>query len=190
MSLDWFQSLLAAPLVCILLIPTLCVFAMQKTVPTGIRIPMMRTRPEPLSNSCSSPFTVYLRANGRLSIGSRTTELSRGALLSQIEEARDSIQDGTIFVIAAPDVPYSEFAALIADMHNAAPPDRIAVVTRAAQIPPPQYPSTLPFRELSVDSCRFEWPAVAGQPKWPTNEPIPLPGDRISVWKAIFRKSQ
>ena len=190
MNLNWLQSLLAAPIACLFMIPILCMFAVQKPVSTGIRIPMMRTRPVPLINNCFSTFTVYLNADGTLSGGSREDVVSRNVLLSRIKDARDNIQDGTIFVITDPDVPYGEFAALLADIHNAAPPDHIAVVTRAAQIQPPQYPTMVPLREVWADGCRFEWPAVAGQPKWQTSEPIPLPGDRISVWKALSRKSK
>ncbi|MGA2167354.1 MAG: hypothetical protein ABSG62_04030 [Terracidiphilus sp.] len=187
MDLNRLRTLLAAPMACIFLILILCVFAVERPVSTGILIPMMRIRTEPLSNCEFNGFTVYLRSDGKLAGGSPEDEVSRDVLLSRIREARDNIQDDTIFVIADPDVPYGEFAALIADIHNAAPPDHIAVVTREAQVELPPYASRVPLGPWA-DRCRFEWPAVASQPKWPAREPVPLPGDRISVWEALWRK--
>jgi biopolymer transport protein ExbD len=189
MDLNRLRALLAAPMACLFLILILCVFAVQKPVSTGILIPMMRTRTVPLSNCEFNGFTVYLRSDGQLAGGSREDEVTRDVLLSRIREARDEIQDDTIFVIADPDVPYGDFATLIADIHNTAPPDHIAVVTRVAQIGPIEplyYPSRAPSGEKWADRCRFEWHALAGQPKWPAREPAPLPGGRISVWKALW----
>ncbi|MGB8029728.1 MAG: hypothetical protein WCF30_08675 [Terracidiphilus sp.] len=97
-----------------------------------------------------------------------------GTMLSRIKEARDDIQDDTIFVIADPDVSYGQFAELIANIRNAAPPDHIAVVTPEGQITMFYYPSRKPA-EVLADRCRFEWPAVKGQPTWPSRDPIPLP---------------
>jgi biopolymer transport protein ExbD len=173
MDLNKSLAGLAAPFACIFLILILCVFAVQRPTSIGIMIPMMRSRAKPLEFCEFNGFTVYLNSDGKVAGGSRNDEVSRKVLLSRIREARDNIQDDTIFVIADPDVPYGEFAALIQEIHNSAPPDHIAVVPREARIEP-QFVSG----EIWADRCRFEWPAVAGQPTWASREPIQLPSDR------------
>jgi biopolymer transport protein ExbD len=120
---------------CLFLILILCLFEVQRPASAGILIPMMHTRAEPLSNCEFNGFTVYLRSDGMLSGRSRDQEVSRDVILSRIRDARGGMQDETIFVIADPEVPYGDFAALIADIHHAAPADHIAVVTGAGQIP-------------------------------------------------------
>ena len=135
---------------------------------------MMRVRPALLTNCEFNGFTVYLRSDGKIAGGDREDVISTQTMLSRIKEARDNIQDDTIFVIADPDVSYGQFAELIADIHNAAPPDHIGVVTREGQMTMFDYPSGKPAEALA-DRCRFEWPSVKGQRKWPNPEPIPLP---------------
>ncbi len=187
MDLKRLRELVAAPIACLFLILILCVPTVQRPVSTGILIPMMHTRSEPLSNCEFNGFTVYLRSDGTLAGGSRDGEVSQDVMLSRIRDARDEIQDETIFVIADPEVPYGDFAALVADIHHAAPPDHIAVVTRTGQMRGWTIPDRVPVGPWA-DRCRFEWPATAGQPKWPKSDPIPLPGNRISVWEALRGK--
>ena len=186
MDLNRLRALLAAPIACIFVILVLCVFTVQRPVSTGIRIPMMRTRTSPPDNCYSPGFTVYLRSDGKTAGSFRESVISRDVLLSRIVAARSNIRDGAIFVITDPDAPYGDFAALIADIHHAAPADHIAIVTHEAQVEPASYRAGIPTGEIWANRCRFEWPAVAGQPKWPAEEPIALPGGRISVWRALF----
>lgn len=153
-----------------LIILILCVFAIQRPTSTGVWIPMMRTRDVPLSNCEFNGFTVYLRSDGKLAGGTKDEVISRNELLSRIRETQGNIQDDTIFVITDPDVPYGEFASLIADIHNMAPTDHIAVVTRDGQIQAMHYPSRVPFDEAWADRCRFVWPALSDQPKHLSNE--------------------
>jgi biopolymer transport protein ExbD len=187
MDLNRLRQLVAAPVACLFLILILCVFAVQRPESTGILIPMMRVRAEPLSFCEFNGFTIYLRSDGTLGGGSRDQVVSRDVMLSRIRDARDNIQDDTIFVIADPEVPYGDLASLLADIHDTAPADHIAVVTRAGQIQAWSIPGRVPL-EPWADRCRFEWPATAGQPKWPKSPPIPLPGDRISVWEVLRGK--
>lgn len=167
MGFERLRTLWALLLASLLLILLVCVFATQRTTSMGIRIVTMRLRPAPLANCEFNGFTVYLRSDGTVGGGDREDVVSRATILSRIKEARDNIQDDTIFVIADPDVSYGQFAELIADIHNVAPPDHIGVVTREGQI-------TM-FHSVLADRCRFEWPAVKGQPNWPNPQPIPLP---------------
>jgi hypothetical protein len=134
----------------------------------------MRTRAAPLANCEFNGFTVYLRSDGKVAGGDREDVVSMATMLSRVKEARDNIQDETIFVITDPDVFYGDFAELIAGIHNVAPPDHIAVVTREGQITMFDHSSGQPVKVLA-DRCRFEWPALKGQHKWPNPEPIPLP---------------
>ena len=166
---------MAAPMVCLFAILILCFFIVQRPASTGIRIPMMRTRAQPLSNCEFNGFTVYLRSDGNIGGGDRDSEVSQYTILSRIKEARDNIQDDTIFVIADPDVPYGQFVDLIAKIHDVAPADHIAAVTRTGQAEAFAGPSGA--REIWADRCQFEWPALPGQPKWPTQvlDPLPLP---------------
>jgi hypothetical protein len=187
MDLNRLRALLAAPMACLFLILILCVFTVRRPVSTGIRIPMMRARAKPLGFCEFNGFTVYLRSDGKLAGGDREDVVSRDVLLSRIVEARDNIRDDTIFLVVDSQAPFGDLARLIGDIHNAAPPDHIAVVTRAAEIEIWQYRTGAPVEPI-VDICRFEWPAVAGQPKWPEAEPAPLPGGRISVWQALSGK--
>jgi biopolymer transport protein ExbD len=187
MNLNRLRELVAAPMACLFVILILYVFAAQRHVSTGILIPMMRMRAEPLSNCEFNGFTVYMRSDGTLGGGSRDSEVSRDVMLSRIKEAEDNIQDDTIFVIADPEVPYGDLATLVADIHHVAPPDHIAVVTRAGQVEGWSTPGEVPLGPYA-DRCQFEWPAVAGQPGWLAPEPAPLPGGRISVWEALRGK--
>ena len=174
MGLGRLRTLLALPLASLFLILLVCVFPVQRTPPVGIRVPMMRVRQTPLANCAFNGFTVYLRSDGKIAGGKREDVVLRETMLSRIKEARDNIQDDTIFVITDPDVSYGQFAELIADIHNVAPPDHIAVVTHEGQITMFYYPNGKPV-EVLADRCRFEWPSVKGQRKWPNPEPIPLP---------------
>jgi biopolymer transport protein ExbD len=159
MGLERLRTLLALPLASLFLILLVCVFAMQRPSSSGIRISTMRPRPAPLTNCEFNGFTVYLRSDGTIAGGDREDVVSRATILSRIKEARDNIQDDTIFVIADPDVSYGQFAELITDIHNVAPPDHIGVVTSEGQV--------MMFHSMLADRCRFEWPAVKGQSKWP-----------------------
>jgi biopolymer transport protein ExbD len=179
--------MLAAPMACLFVILILCVFAVQRPASVGVLIPMMRTRAKPLTFCEFNGVTVYLRSDGTLAGGSRDREVPREVMLSRIREAPDEIQDETIFAIADPESAYGDFAGLLADIHHAAPPDHIAVVTRAGQVQAWSVPGKVPLGPWT-DRCQFEWPAVAGQPRWSASEPIPLHGDRISVWEALRGK--
>jgi hypothetical protein len=187
MNINRLREFVAAPMACLFLILVLCVLAVEKPVSTGILIPMMHTRANPLSFCEFNGFTVYLRSDGTLAGGSRDEEVSRGVMLSGIKEAGDNIQDDTIFIIADPGVSYGDLAALVADVRQTAPSDHIAVVTRAGQLRGWTVPAGVPVGPWA-DRCRFEWRAVTGQPKRRVEEPIPLPGDRISVWGALLGK--
>jgi biopolymer transport protein ExbD len=184
MDLNRLRELVAAPTACLFLILILCTLTTQKPVSTGIPIPMMHTRAEPLSFCELNGFTVYLRSDGMIGGGGPDGRVSRDVMLSRIRDARDEIQDGTIFVIADPEVSYGDFVALVADIHHVAPPDHIAIVTRAGQMRGWTIPDRVPVGPWA-DRCRFDWPATAEQPKWPKSDPIPLPGGRISVWEAL-----
>lgn len=175
MDLDNLRRLLAAPMACLFAILILCVFAVQGPVPTGIPIPMMRARAQSLSNCEFNGFTIYLRSDGLIGGGDRDDTVTESTILSRIVEARDEIQDGTIFVITDPDAPYGQFVDLVAKIHNIAPADHIAAVTPAGQIDATLIPSGA--HEIWADRCRFEWPALPGQPKWPAQvrDPLPLP---------------
>ncbi|MGD0800010.1 MAG: hypothetical protein ABR906_01710 [Terracidiphilus sp.] len=140
-----------------------------------------------VSNCEFNGFTVFLRSDGKLAGGSRYDEVPRDVMLSRIRAAQDYVQDDTIFVIADPDASYGDFAALIADIHGAAPRDHIAAVTRAGQIQAWSIPGGVSL-DFFADRRQFEWPAVIGQSKKPVKEPIPLPGGRISVWEALRNK--
>jgi len=174
MGLERFRTLLALPFASLFLILLACMFVVQRPASMGIRISIMRLRPVPLSNCEFNGFTVHLRSDGIVVGSGLEGPVPEETVLSRIKEARDNIQDETIFVIADPDVPYSKFAQLIADIHNAAPPDHIGVVTREGQITEHQYSSGKAL-EMLADRCRFEWPAVKGQPKWPKPQPTLLP---------------
>jgi biopolymer transport protein ExbD len=185
-------ELMAVPMACLFLILILCVFAIERPVSTGILIPMMHTRPEPLSNCEFNGFTVYLRSDGKFAGGERDDVITRDVLLSQIRKAKDNIQDDTIFVISDPEVPYGDVVNLIADIRNTTPPDHIAVVTRAGQVEGIEMPGGS-SPDIHADRCQFAWPAIAGQPRWSTDEerveePIPLPGGKISIWQALRGK--
>jgi biopolymer transport protein ExbD len=171
MDLERFRTLVALPLASLFLILLVCDLAIQRPPSMGIRIPMMRVRPAPLTNCEFNGFTVYLRSDGQVAGGDRDDVVSMGTMLSRIKEATDDIQDDTIFVIADPDVSYGQFAELIANIRNAAPPDHIAVVTREGQITMFDHLSGKPA-EVVADRCRFEWPAVKGQPTWQSRDPI------------------
>jgi biopolymer transport protein ExbD len=174
MGLERFRTLLVLPLASLFLVLLVCVFAIQRPRSAGIRVPMMRVRPAPLTNCAFNGFTVYLRSDGKIAGGKRQDVVPRETILSRIKEAGDNIQDDTIFVITDPDVSYGEFAELIADIRNVAPPDHIAVVTQAGQTTMFYYPTGKPA-EVLADRCRFEWPSVKGQRKWSIPAPIPLP---------------
>ena len=174
MSLERLRTLLVPLMAALFLILLVCVFTIERPTSMGIRISMMRIRSVPLTNCAFNGFTVFLRSDGKIAGGDRDDMVSRATMLSRIKEARDNIQDGTIFVITDPDVPYGRFVELIADIHTAAPPDRMAVVTREGQVTMFYRPSGQPVKVVA-DRCRFEWPAVKGQPEWPSPEPIALP---------------
>jgi|SRR4051812_2507968 len=174
MGLERFRTLLALPLASLFLILLVCVFAIQRSPSAGIRVPMMRVRQAPLTNCAFNGFTVYLRSDGKIAGGDREDVVPREIMLSRVKEARDNIQDDTIFVITDPDVSYEQFAELIADIHNVAPPDHIAIVTHEGQITMFYEPTGKPAKVLA-DRCRFEWPSVKGQSGWPNPDPIPLP---------------
>jgi biopolymer transport protein ExbD len=161
MRLDRWWTVLYAAMAGVFLILGACAFAIEMPIPTGIWIPMMRMRTEPLSNCEFNGFTIYLHSDGSLTVVEGEYK-ERAALLSGIREARDSIRDDTTFVIADRDVSYGDLVSLVADIHAAAPADHLAVVTRVAQV------EGLGFRTRHVwaDRCKFEWPAVRGQPRW------------------------
>jgi len=184
MDLDRLRKLIAAPMASVFMILILCVFVVEQPVSTGILIPMMRARAEPLQFCELNGFTVYLHSDGRLAGGSRDDVESRGVLLSRIREARDQIQDHTIFVITDPDAIYGDLASLVADIHHVAPPDHIAVVTQAGLFEASNG-AGIPLGPWA-ERCRFEWPAVPGQPTWPAEATIPLPGGRLSVRESLF----
>jgi biopolymer transport protein ExbD len=164
MDPDSLRKLVAAPMVSLFAILILCVFVVQKPPSSGVLVPMMRNRAEPLTNCEFNGFAVYLRSDGMLGGGDREDQVSWGEMLSRVRDARDNIQDDTIFVIADPEVSYGQLARLVVDIHNTAPPDHIAVVTPAGQVEGFVGPSGK--REVWADRCRFEWPALPGQPKW------------------------
>jgi biopolymer transport protein ExbD len=183
MNTNRLLELVGAPLACLFLILVICLFAIQSPMPTGIMIPTMHTRGEPLSNCEFNGFTMYLYPDGRLAGGSPDDLVSRDVMLSRVAGAQDNIQDDTFYLIADPHVPYGEVVDLVADIHRTAPADRIALVTPAGQVEGINGNGAKlgPY----VDRCRYVWPAVAGQPKPHAPQPIPLPGDRISIWQAL-----
>ena len=194
MNLNRLRELVAAPMACLSLILIFCILAIERPVSTGILIPMMRKRAEPLSFCEFNGFTVYLRSDGKIAGGSQDDVISRDVMLSRIREAKDNIQDDTIFVIADPDVSYGDVIKLISDIHSAVPPDHIALVTRAGQVEGISMSGEAPS-DMYADRCQFVWPAVKGQPRWssdkePIEEPIPLPGGKISIWQALRRKAK
>lgn len=166
MDVERFRTLFVVPLASLFLILLVCVFVVQRPSAIGIRIPMMRVRSAPLTNCEFNGFTVYLRSDGKVAGGNRDDVVSMETMLSRITEAADNIQDDTIFVITDPDVSYGEFAKLIGEIHKVAPADHIGVVTREAQITMFDHLSGKHLRTLA-DRCRFEWPAVKGEPQWP-----------------------
>lgn len=170
------RALFAAPMAGLFAILIPLVFLAQRPASTGVFIPMMRTRPQPLSNCEFNGFTVYLRTDGRIGGGKRDAVVSLKIMLSRIVEARDNIQDDTIFLIADPDAPYSLVADLTAKIHQIAPADRIALVTRDGLVE--GIPTDSGMREQWADRCRFEWPALPGQPKWSAGAPAPLPVEK------------
>lgn len=190
MDLNRLRMMLAAPLAGLFVVLVLCVLAVRRPEPAvGIWIPMMKLRSTPLSNCEFNGFTVYLRSGGKFGGGDRDAVVQKEVLLSRIREARDDIQDDTIFIITDPDVPYGQFVELIADVRAVAPPDHIAVVTNEAQV---EMVDSLARRPIAVaaDRCRFEWPAMKGQPKWPDRKPISLPGGKMAVWEALAAKGK
>jgi biopolymer transport protein ExbD len=191
MNLDRLRSLLAVPLACLFVILMLCVFAVQSSVSSGIRIPMMRTRSKPLSFCEFNGFTVYLRSDGRIGGGDHDSTVSQSEMLSRIAQARDNIQDDTIFVITDPDVPFERFAELLANIENVAPADHVAVVTRDGQVE--GISDSSGQREKWADRCRFEWPVVAGQQKWLDERQVPVTAKRLkgmSVWEALTSREK
>jgi len=186
MNLNTLRTMLAAPMAALFAILILCVVVMERPASTGIRIPMMRTRAKPLNNCSFSGFTVYLRSDGKIGGGDRDDVISRNVVLSRIREAENNIRDDSIFVIADPDVSYGEFASLITDIHSIAPADNIAVVPREAQFQPRDIHG-VPWGPVWADRCVYEWPALAGQPKWPAADHGQLPSGRMSIWQALWR---
>ena len=184
MDLNRLRELVAAPMACLFVILVLCLFAVQKPVSTGILVPMMRKRADPLGNCEFNGFTVHLRQGGSVSVGDLNREIPREMMFARIREAQGDVWDDTIFVIADPDVSYGDFASLLADIHQTVPSVHIAVVTRAGQVQAFLMPGKVPLGPWA-DRCQFEWPAVAGQPREPGQEPIPLPGGHISAWRAL-----
>jgi biopolymer transport protein ExbD len=164
MDLGKLTTFLAAPIVCLFGILIVCDLVVQRPVSWGVAIPMMRVRAEPLNNCEFNGFTIYLRSDGKIGGGERDSEVIESVVLSRVAEARDDIQDETIFVIADPEVQYGQFVDFIAKIREVAPADHIAAVTRAGQVQAFTAPSGR--REVWADRCRFEWPALPGQPKW------------------------
>jgi biopolymer transport protein ExbD len=191
MSLDRLLSLLAVPLACLFLILMLCVFTFQSPVSSGIRIPMMRARAKPLSFCEFNGFTVYLRSDGRIGGGDHDSTVSKSEMLSRIADARDNIQDDTIFVITDPEVPFEQFAELLTNIQNVAPADHVAVVTGMGQVE--VFVGSSETRKEWADRCRFEWPAVAGQQKWSDERQAPVTAERLksrSLWEALTSRKK
>lgn len=146
MGLERFRTLLALPVASLFLILLVCVFAIQRPPSTGIRITLMKVRSTPLTNCEFNGFTVYLRSDGKVAGGDRDGVVSKETMLSRIKEARENIQDETIFVISDPDVQYGRLVEMISDIQHAAPPDHIAVVTREGQVTMFNRPSGEPVK--------------------------------------------
>jgi biopolymer transport protein ExbD len=167
-------------LACVFLVLILCVFAPQPQPSTGILIPMMHARSEPLSNCSFAGFTIYLRSDGTLGGGSRDQSVSWEEMLSRVRDAQDNIRDNTFFVIGDQDVPYGYVFKLTTDIRAIAPTAQIALVTSAGQV------SGINGRGPYPDRCQYVWPAVTGQPEKPIDRPQPLP--RVSIWQALLNR--
>ena len=154
MDIDRLRAVLAAPMACLFLILTLCVFAVRRPVSTGIRSPMMHLRAVPLSNCEFNGFTLSVSADGTVSTHWDQIPLDRVPLItSEVTQYRT---DRIVYVIADPKAPFGRLMDVVDRIAKVRPAVRAVVVTPETQVDFSlgRVPKDAHF--LAADRCRFE----------------------------------
>jgi len=189
MDLNRLRMIVAASVASLFVVLVLCVFAVQHPQPSeGIWVPMMRTRAVPLRNCSFNGFTIHVLADGKLTGADAGLKFTDELLVSRAAQAQDYISDDTFYVIADPSVPYGRVTDVLSEIQHAAPRDRVALVPREAQVEEVGYSSDPRIDNLWADRCVYEWVGNR-RPERLVPESIPLPGGRLSVWKALWGKN-
>jgi biopolymer transport protein ExbD len=177
----WLE-IAAVPLASLFLILILVVFGIQRPPSTGILIPMMKVRPEPLSNCSFAAFTIYLRSDGTLGGGSRDQTVSWHEATSRLRQAAAEvgIRDNTVYLIADGETHYKYVFKLVSDIHATAPTVHIALVTSSGQV------SGIDGHGPYPNRCQFVWSSVKEVAEEPSQETTRLLGGHFSTRRSLL----
>jgi biopolymer transport protein ExbD len=109
MDVNWLNSLLAAPLVCLFMIPFLWSFAVSQPHSVGIRVPIVQLPPQPQpAYECNAiSLTVWLTKDGRIWINN--TETPAKELTERLAEIFEYRMHPVLYVFADHQVSYGQF---------------------------------------------------------------------------------
>jgi biopolymer transport protein ExbD len=113
MDVNWLNSLLAAPLVCLFMIPFLWSFAVSQPHSVGIRVPIVQLPPQPQpAYGCNTrSISVWLAKDGRIWI--HETEIPARDLTTRLADIFENRLD-PVYVLADRQVSYGQFADFMA----------------------------------------------------------------------------
>lgn len=128
MVLNRLRVLLAAPTTCLFLILILCVFAVQKPVPTGIRMAVVRLHPIRPQLSCDGRFTfVQLLADGKTKING--AEIDPKDLTPRIGTIMEPFAERVVYLVPDSDISYARFVETFGELNEAAADMHIVVLS-------------------------------------------------------------
>lgn len=113
MDVNWLNSLLAAPLVCLFMIPLLWSFAVSQPHSVGIRVPIVQLPPQPQpAYECNArSMSVWLTKDGRIWLNDN--EANSRELTARLADIFENRID-PVYVFADHEVSYGQFVDLMA----------------------------------------------------------------------------
>jgi biopolymer transport protein ExbD len=132
---------------------TLCIFAVQSTPSTGIKIPILRLHHHKDQLTCDGRWEfVQLLDDGTTKINEE--QIREEDLASLVNNIMESRAERLIYMVPSPAIPYSRFVGTLSTLRKTVPDLHIGVLSgevRDAYMKPGLHRLYLP--------CDIEWPA-------------------------------
>jgi len=148
MVLNRLRVLLAASMTCLFLILILSVFAVQKPVPTGIAMPVVRLRPDRWQSSCDGRFVfIQVLADGKTKING--TEIEPKNLMARVGAIMELRVERVVYLVPDAGISYARFVETLDGLNKAAPDVHIAVLSGSLRDE---------FFQKGLQPCDIDWP--------------------------------
>jgi biopolymer transport protein ExbD len=132
MGLERFRTLLALPLASLFLILLACVFALQRPVSIGVRMPLLRLRPHSPDISCDGRWVfVELLDDGTTEVNSEPVPPQ--GLSAMVGKLMESHAERVVYLVPSPGISYARFVETLAALQVSAPDTHVGVLSGAVR---------------------------------------------------------